>query len=61
MVITTTIKPGEVATVAAMKLMKNYKLKSKFKFVMKNPPIADQERYLEKDISALISNIGEAI
>jgi len=46
LVITTTIHPMSAEYVATVKLQKNWKLKTKFRFTMRNPPIEEQRKYL---------------
>lgn len=50
---TTIIKPFTESIVAILKLFKNWKLKSRFKFTMKNPPKDEQLRYLGPKIKFL--------
>ena len=40
-------------TVALLKLEKNWKLKSRFKFTMRSPPLETQRKYLMNSIMAL--------
>jgi hypothetical protein len=45
-IVNKTINPEETAIVATLKLMKEWKLKSRFKFTMRNPPIEVQKEKL---------------
>ena len=47
------IQPMSIETVAILKLQKNWKLKSKFKFTMRNPPLDVQREHLMPYISKL--------
>lgn len=40
-------------TVAVLKLFKNWKLKSRFKFTMRNPPFDVQKKYLMEDLMGI--------
>ncbi len=51
LVATTTINPFSSEIVAVLRLFKNWKLKSKFRFTMHSPPIPTQEKYLAKYFS----------
>lgn len=42
------IGPFLIELVAKVRLLKNWKLKSKFRFTLKNPPIERQKEYLRK-------------
>ena len=44
------IGPLQTELVARVRLMKNWKLKTKFRFTLKNPPIESQKQYLKKHL-----------
>ena len=44
------IGPLSTELVARVRLMKNWKLKTKFRFTLKNPPIESQKQYLKKHL-----------
>lgn len=44
------VGPFSAVLVAKVRLMKNWKLKSKFRFTLKNPAIEKQKEYLRKHI-----------
>jgi calpain-15 len=48
-----TIQPMSNETVAILKLKRNWKLKSRFKFTMRNPPLDVQRKYLMPQILEL--------
>jgi len=49
----TTIQPMSTDTVALLKLQKNWKLKSRFKFTMRNPPKEVQQKHLMPSLITL--------
>jgi calpain-15 len=55
-----TIQPGDNETVAVLKLHKEWKLKSKFKFTMRNPPLDVQREKLFPEIKNLNNMIEVA-
>lgn len=52
-----TIQPHSNETVAILKLKRNWKLKSRFKFTMRNPPLDVQRAHLMPYILSLYSSI----
>jgi len=53
-----TIQPFTLETVAILRLLKNWKLKSKFRFVMHTPSIEHQQKYLSKHLTKLKKEIS---
>jgi len=60
LIATTTVQPFTSEIVAVLRLFKNWKLKSKFRFTMHSPPIEDQKKYLAKYYAEMKSIIGMA-
>eukprot|EP01022_Parablepharisma_sp_SALTPOND_P033003 TRINITY_DN88024_c0_g1_i1.p1 TRINITY_DN88024_c0_g1~~TRINITY_DN88024_c0_g1_i1.p1 ORF type:complete len:501 (+),score=41.00 TRINITY_DN88024_c0_g1_i1:1948-3450(+) len=58
LVATTTVQPFSSEVVAVLRLFKNWKLKSKFRFTMHSPPIEDQRKYLSRYFSAIQGEIA---
>ena len=58
---TTIIQPFTTKTVATLRLSSNWKIKSKFRFDMKNPPIEQQKQYIKSDSDKLDLNISNAL
>lgn len=47
------IGPYQQELVAKVRLLKNWKLKSKFKFTLKNPPIEKQKELIRKHLKEI--------
>ena len=61
LIVTTSIQPFSSEVVAILRLLRNWKLKSKFRFVMHSPPIDYQRKYLLKYWSNLREEINTAL
>jgi len=57
----TTIQPLTTEVIAVLRLFKNWKLKSKFKFTMHSPPIETQKKHLQKYFEAIEKEIPIAM
>jgi hypothetical protein len=60
LVATTTIQPFTSETVAVLRLFKNWKLKSKFRFTMHSPPLATQEKFLARYFADIQKELANA-
>ena len=54
------IGPRQQELVAKLKLLKNWKLKSKFRFTLKNPPIEMQKEIIRKSLGVMKEKIDTA-
>eukprot|EP00826_Nyctotherus_ovalis_P005877 TRINITY_DN1133_c0_g2_i3.p2 TRINITY_DN1133_c0_g2~~TRINITY_DN1133_c0_g2_i3.p2 ORF type:complete len:448 (-),score=145.12 TRINITY_DN1133_c0_g2_i3:1362-2600(-) len=57
----TTIWPFTTEVIAVLRLFKNWKLKSKFRFTMHSPPIKDQRKYLQNYFGEIEKEVKVAV